>query len=124
MPKSLKKSTALNEKPQITRKSAKGTVKSEMHNKTETKTKTKTIKKLARKSEKSTGDSKQSMVLALLRRPSGATIDEMAKATNWQRHSVQGMMSGVLKKKLGLTITSDKEERGRVYRITGSVSRL
>lgn len=69
-------------------------------------------------------DSKQSRILALLKRPAGATIDEIAKATCWQRHSVQGMMSGVLKKRLGLTITSDKEERGRVYRIIGSVSRL
>lgn len=69
-------------------------------------------------------DSKQSQILSLLKRPTGATLDEMAKATGWQRHSVQGMMSGVLKKKLGLTITSGKEERGRAYHITSSASRL
>lgn len=71
-----------------------------------------------------TGDSKKAKILALLQRPTGAIIDEMAKATGWQRHSIHGMMSGVIKKKLGLTVTSEKEERGRVYRITGSVSRL
>ncbi len=120
MPKSQKKSAALNEKPQITRKSVKGAAKITTPNKYSPKT----AKKIAGKQEKSAGNSKQSMVLALLQRPAGATIDEMAKATGWQPHSVQGMMSGVLKKKLGLTITSDKEERGRVYHITGNVSRL
>jgi len=69
-------------------------------------------------------DSKQSSIVVLLQRPEGATIDEMGKATGWQRHSVQGMMSGVLKKRLGLTITSEIEAHGRVYCITGSVSRL
>lgn len=67
--------------------------------------------------------SKQAMLVTLLQRPIGATIDDMAKATSWQRHSVQGMMSGVLRKRMGLNITSEKEERGRVYRLTGSVSR-
>jgi hypothetical protein len=38
-------------------------------------------------------------------------------ATGWQRHTVRGVFSGTLKKKLGLTLTSAKEERGRVYRI-------
>lgn len=75
-------------------------------------------------SEKSSSDSKQSMIQALLKRPIGATIDEIAKAIGWQQHSVRGLMSGVLRKKLGLTIASGTEERGRVYRITGSVSRL
>lgn len=64
--------------------------------------------------------SKQSLMLALLRRPTGATVEEMAKAMNWQHHSVQGTMSGVLKKRLGLTIISGREARGRVYRIAQS----
>lgn len=87
-------------------------------------TEAKTITKIADKPEKSPHASKQSVVLALLQRSGGATVDELAMVTNWQKHSLQGMMSGVLRKKLGLTITSDKEERGRVYRITGGVSRL
>ena len=63
------------------------------------------------------GESKQATLIKLLKRPGGATIDEMAKATGWQRHSIRGMMSGVLKKRLGLSIASEKEERGRIYRI-------
>ena len=63
------------------------------------------------------GASKQSTLIKLLERPGGASIDEMIKATGWQRHSIRGMMSGILKKRLGLSIASEKEERGRIYRI-------
>jgi hypothetical protein len=52
----------------------------------------------------------------------GATIDEVASATGWQRHTVRGVFSGTLKKKLGLTLASGQEERGRVYRITKPAS--
>jgi len=61
--------------------------------------------------------SKQDEVIAMLRRPEGASVDEVANATGWQRHTVRGVFSGTLKKKLGLTIASAKEARGRVYRI-------
>src|ERR1700726_2551357 len=61
--------------------------------------------------------SKQEVVIAMLRLPEGATIDEVASVTGWQRHTVRGVFSGTLKKKLGLTLASAKEERGRVYRI-------
>ena len=63
--------------------------------------------------------SKQDEVIAMLRRSEGATVEEVASATGWQRHTVRGVFSGTLKKKLGLTIASAKEERGRVYRING-----
>ncbi|MGD0280311.1 MAG: DUF3489 domain-containing protein [Smithella sp.] len=63
-------------------------------------------------------DSKQATMSKLMKRPGGATIDEMAKATGWQRHSVRGVMSGILKKRLELSIASEKEECGRVYRIS------
>jgi Protein of unknown function (DUF3489) len=66
--------------------------------------------------------SKKDEVIAMLRRPEGATVDEVASATGWQRHTVRGVFSGTLKKKLGLTIASAKEERGRVYRINDSAS--
>src|SRR3954465_13382124 len=61
--------------------------------------------------------SKQGEVVAMLRRPEGATVDEIATAMGWQRHTVRGLFSGTLKKKLGLTVASAQEERGRVYRI-------
>jgi predicted ArsR family transcriptional regulator len=60
---------------------------------------------------------KQVQLLALLRRSQGVTIDQAAKALAWQPHSVRGVISGVLKKRLGLTVTSAKSEAGRVYRI-------
>ena len=44
-------------------------------------------------------------------------VDEVASAMGWQRHTVRGLFSGALKRKLGLTLASVKEERGRVYRI-------
>ena len=66
--------------------------------------------------------SKQDAVIAMLRRPEGATVDEVASATGWQRHTVRGVFSGTLKKKLGLTLASAKEDRGRVYRIAEPAS--
>ena len=66
--------------------------------------------------------SKQDAVIAMLRRPEGATVDEVVGATGWQRHTVRGVFSGTLKKKLGLTLASAKEERGRVYRIAEPAS--
>jgi hypothetical protein len=66
--------------------------------------------------------SKQEEVIAMLRRPEGATVDEVVGVTGWQRHTVRGVFSGTLKKKLGLTLASAKEERGRVYRISEPAS--
>ena len=66
--------------------------------------------------------SKQDVVIAMLRQPAGATVDEVANVTGWQRHTVRGVFSGSLKKKLGLTLASAKEERGRVYRIAEPAS--
>lgn len=63
--------------------------------------------------------SKQAQLIAMLRRAKGATIDEIVEALDWQAHTVRGAMAGALKKKLGLTIESEKSERrGRIYRIT------
>jgi hypothetical protein len=62
---------------------------------------------------------KQATLIAMLRAPGGATIEEIAAATGWQSHTVRGAMSGALKKKLGLTITSHKVEgRGRIYALS------
>ena len=61
---------------------------------------------------------KQAKLIEMLRAPDGATIEEIVSALDWQAHTARGAMSGALKKKLGLTITSDKVDgRGRVYAI-------
>lgn len=61
---------------------------------------------------------KQATLIAMLRAPDGATIEEIMAATGWQSHTVRGAMAGALKKKLGLEVTSNKvEDRGRVYRL-------
>ena len=63
-------------------------------------------------------NSKQAQVVAMLKRPEGTTIAQICEATGWQAHTVRGTFAGAFKKKLGLTITSDKAEGGeRVYRI-------
>src|SRR6201984_80312 len=66
--------------------------------------------------------SKQDVVIAMLRLPEGATVDEVASVTGWQLHPVRGVSSGTLKKKLGLPLAAAKEERGRVYRIAEPAS--
>ena len=61
---------------------------------------------------------KQAQIIALLQRPEGASIAEIVAAAAWQAHSARGVISGVLKKKLGLMVRSTKEDdRGSVYRI-------
>ncbi len=61
---------------------------------------------------------KQEALIAMLRAQGGATIEEIVAATGWLPHTARGAMSGALKKKLGLTITSEKVEgRGRAYMI-------
>ncbi|MGY6633205.1 MAG: DUF3489 domain-containing protein [Alkalilacustris sp.] len=59
---------------------------------------------------------KQAQIIALLQRPEGASIAEIVEATSWQAHTARGMISGALKKKLGLRITCAAEEgRGTVH---------
>ncbi len=73
------------------------------------------VAKPARKIREGT---KQEALIAMLRRPEGASIAEIMETTAWQPHSVRGFIAGALKKKLGLNVTSEKVDgRGRIYRL-------
>jgi hypothetical protein len=62
---------------------------------------------------------KTAQALNLLRRPNGATLDELMKALSWQAHSVRGFLSGTLGKKMGLAVASTRREDGeRVYSLS------
>jgi hypothetical protein len=77
------------------------------------------------------GGTKQAQMIELLRRPEGATVEQIAAATGWQHHTIRGAISGALKKKLGLTVEATRTREvgpnktgakgsSTVYRITGS----
>jgi hypothetical protein len=53
----------------------------------------------------------------MLRSPGGATIAAIMIATEWQQHLVRALLAGVVRKKLGLNLMSERTDKGRVYRI-------
>jgi hypothetical protein len=74
---------------------------------------------------------KQALMIYLLKRPEGATVDQIAEAIGWQKHTIRGAISGALKKKLGFTVEATRirevgpnqmgaKGSSTVYRITGS----
>jgi hypothetical protein len=72
------------------------------------------------KAPRTRDNSKQATVIGMLKRPEGATIQQIVDSTGWQAHTVRGTFAGAFKKKLGLTITSTKDAGSeRVYRIGG-----
>jgi hypothetical protein len=73
---------------------------------------------------------KQATMIELLKRPEGATVEQIAAATGWQHHTIRGAISGALKKKFGLTVEATRTREvgpnktgakgsSTVYRITG-----
>lgn len=77
--------------------------------------------KSAKPAKQKKADTKLQTVIDLLKRPEGATIADIMKATEWQKHTVRGCISGALKKKHGYQIVSDKPKDGnRVYKIAAS----
>jgi hypothetical protein len=76
------------------------------------------IEEASKAKQRTRDNSKQAQVIAMLKRPDGATIAQICEATGWQQHTVRGTFAGAFKKKLGLDINSTKEAGGeRVYRI-------
>ena len=112
-PKASKKASAAPAKPQG------GPAKAKSSKKATPAKKAPKAAKGAKPEEKASGTregSKTTKVIDLMKRPGGATLNEIVAATNWQAHSVRGFISGTLGKKMGLTITSAKREDGeRVY---------
>ena len=70
-------------------------------------------------------------MIELLKRPEGATVEQIAAATGWQHHTIRGAISGALKKKLGLNVEATRTREvgpnkigakgsSTVYRIVGA----
>src|SRR5215475_1479582 len=82
--------------------------------------KSNTKKSRPRASRSSGGTTKHDRVLGLLQTKGGASIAAISKVTGWQPHSVRGFFAGIVKKKLGLTLESEKTKSGRIYRIVAT----
>lgn len=68
-------------------------------------------------SPRSRANTKGAKIIGLLNTPAGTTIAAMAETTGWQHHSVREFLAGVIRKKLGLSLTSQIGIDGRIYRI-------
>ncbi len=62
-------------------------------------------------------DTKQAKLIFMLRRPEGATLDQIVDVTGWQRPTVRGAISGALRKRLGLAVISQRIDGKTLYRI-------
>jgi hypothetical protein len=62
-------------------------------------------------------DTKHDRIIAMLRSPAGATIAAIMIDSDWQQHSVRGFLAGVVRRRLGLDLVSERTDKSRVYRI-------
>ena len=76
-----------------------------------------TAKPVIKRHQTKGAESKQDRVIALLRRREGATLAALVKATSWQPHSIRGFLAGTIRKKLKLSLISEKLDGVRTYRI-------
>lgn len=114
-PKATKKATSSARKPRVATGKGKSGKKASKAEKAPKKPK---AAKPAKESDGARAGSKAAKILDLLKRPVGATLAELMKATSWQAHSVRGFLSGTVGKKLGLTVESTKAEDGaRTYSV-------
>lgn len=89
---------------------------------TKSKTNVQTLDAAPAAPEPATPKGKLGVLVGLLLRPEGASLEAMQTATGWQAHSVRGAIAGSIKKKLGFAVTSAKSDSGRVYRIVKGAS--
>lgn len=110
------------EKPRASKKASVGQKRAHVaHKKGKVAKKAKPSKKAPKAAKKADGardGSKAANVLDLLKRPDGATLSELMKATGWQAHSVRGFLSGTVGKKMGFAVNSTKAYDGeRTYTV-------
>jgi hypothetical protein len=65
---------------------------------------------------------KNAQVIAMLRDRAGTTIAAIAAATGWQQHSVRGFLAGIVRRRLGLNLVSERSDGGRIYRVIGETA--
>jgi Protein of unknown function (DUF3489) len=118
-PKTGKKARVARKRAHVAAKKAKSTSKAKAAKAAPKAKAPKKAPKAVRKAGATRDGSKAAKIIDLLKRPNGATLAEIMKATDWQPHSVRGFISGSLGKKMGLTVVSAKRESGeRAYSIS------
>jgi hypothetical protein len=72
-------------------------------------------KRARTKSPTKSGATKFARIIAMLRRPEGASVAQLTEMTGWKEHSVRGVLAGAMKRRFGLTIVSEKPDKVRIY---------
>jgi hypothetical protein len=99
--------------------SSKSAQKKKVHRRTKPAVAPQSIAAQSESVERTSKDTKQARVIAMLQSPSGASVAAIMQQTGWQPHSVRGFLAGIIRKKLKLTLHSTKVDGQRVYRVEG-----